>query len=186
MPSMSSHDAVIYAANDLITALTKPQPTNSFLSIRDDQLGALHKLATIFKCSTQKKPIADPGVPDIAPPHWPRTCSQTKALVNAAIRAPYGPTVRHTPPQPRDDPKHDEELAPDHLCDIQHCTIPLIVPIIQVYAHSFQQNMRECWKTRSPSSNQQTPTRTQTQGSNSSTNNSSIIQIASYDKRDSA
>ena len=29
MPNVSAHDAAIYAANDLITALTKPQPTNS-------------------------------------------------------------------------------------------------------------------------------------------------------------
>ena len=131
MPNMSSHDAVIYTANDLITALTKPQPTNSVISIGDDQLVALRKLATIFQCSIQKKPIADPGVPDIAPPHRPRTRSQTKALANAAIRAPYGPTVSHTPPQPQDDPKYDEEPAPDHLCDIQHNNKPLIVPIIK-------------------------------------------------------
>ena len=41
MPKVSSHDAAIYAANDLITALTKPQPTNSVISIGDDQLMAL-------------------------------------------------------------------------------------------------------------------------------------------------
>ena len=131
MPTVSSHDAVIYAANDLITALTKPQPPNSVISMGDDQLVALRKLATIFQCSIQKKPIADPGVPDITPPHQPCTCSQTKALANAAIRAPYGPTVIHTPPPPRDDTKYDEELAPDHLCDNQHNKKPLIVPIIK-------------------------------------------------------
>ena len=48
MPNLSAHDAAIYAANDLITALTKPQPTNSLVSIGDDQLTALRKLATIF------------------------------------------------------------------------------------------------------------------------------------------
>ena len=36
MPNVSAHDAAIYTANDLITALTKPQPTNSFISIGDD------------------------------------------------------------------------------------------------------------------------------------------------------
>ena len=48
MPKVSAHDAAIYAANDLITALTKPQPTNSFISIVDDQLVALRQFATIF------------------------------------------------------------------------------------------------------------------------------------------
>ena len=33
MPKASAHDAAIYTANDLITELTKPQPTNSFISI---------------------------------------------------------------------------------------------------------------------------------------------------------
>ena len=68
MPSVSSHDAVLYAANDLITALTKPQPNNSVLSIGDDQIVALRKLATIFQCSIQKKPIAEPGEQDRPPP----------------------------------------------------------------------------------------------------------------------
>ena len=131
LPSVSSHDAVIYAANDLITVLTKPQPKNSVISIGDDQLVALRKLATIFQCSIQQKLIADPGEQDITPPQRPHTCSQTKALANAAIRAPSGPTVRHTHPQPLDDPKHDEELAPNHLCDVQHHDIPLIMPIIK-------------------------------------------------------
>ena len=70
-------------------------------------------------------------MPDIAPPHRPRTRIQTKALANAAIRAPYGPTVIHTPTHPHDNPKYDEELAPRHLCDIQHKNKPLIVPIIK-------------------------------------------------------
>ena len=131
MPSVSSHDAVIYAANDLISALTQPQSQNSVLSIRNGQLVALRKLATIFQCSIQKKPISDPGEQDSPPPQRPRTRSQTKALANAAIRAPYGPTVRHPHPPPLDDTKHNEELAPDHLGDIQHHDIPLIVPIIK-------------------------------------------------------
>ena len=78
-----------------------------------------------------EKPIADPGEQDSTPPQRQRTCSQTKALANAAIRAPYGPTVRHTHPQPLNNPKHDEVLAPDHLGDIQHHDIPLIMPIIK-------------------------------------------------------
>ena len=61
MPKVSAHDAAIYAANDLIMALTKPQPTNSFISIGDDQLVALRQLATIFQTSITKKPISDPG-----------------------------------------------------------------------------------------------------------------------------
>ena len=137
MPSMSSHDAVIYAANNLITALTQPQSRKSVLSIGDDQLVALRKLATIFQCSIQKKPIADPREQDSTPPQRPHTCSQTKALANAATGAPYGPTVRHTHPQPLDDPKHDEELAPDHLGDIQHHDIPLIVPILKTLCPQF-------------------------------------------------
>ena len=68
MPKVSAHDADIYAANDLITALTKPQPTNSFISIGDDQIVALQKLATIFQTSITKPPISAQGVPDIAPP----------------------------------------------------------------------------------------------------------------------
>ena len=68
MPNVSAHDAAIYAANDLITALTKPQPTNSFISIEDDQIVALRKLATIFQTSITKQPISALGVPDSAPP----------------------------------------------------------------------------------------------------------------------
>ena len=49
LPNVSSHDAAIYAANDLIMALTKPQPTNSFLSIGDEQIVALQKLANTLK-----------------------------------------------------------------------------------------------------------------------------------------
>ena len=131
MPNMSSHDAVIYTANDIITALTKPQPSNSVISIGDDQLVALRKLAAIFQCSIQKTPIADPGVPDMAPPHRPRTRSQTKALVNAAIRAPHGPTVSHTQPQPCDDSKYKEGMVPDILCDPHNNTKPRIVPILK-------------------------------------------------------
>ena len=55
MSNLTSHDAVIYAANDLITALTTPQPTNSVLSIGNDQTFALRKLATIFQGSIKQK-----------------------------------------------------------------------------------------------------------------------------------
>ena len=41
MPNVSANDAAIYAANDLIKTLTKPQPPDSFLSIGDDQIVAL-------------------------------------------------------------------------------------------------------------------------------------------------
>ena len=36
MPNVSANDAAIYAANNLIKALTKPQPPDSFISIGDD------------------------------------------------------------------------------------------------------------------------------------------------------
>ena len=49
MPKVSANDAAIYAANDLITALTKLQPPNSFILIGDDQIAALRQLATIFQ-----------------------------------------------------------------------------------------------------------------------------------------
>ena len=140
---------------------------------------ALRKLATIFQCSIQKNSIADPGVPEIAPPHRPCTRSQTKALANAAIRAPHGPTVSHTQPQQYNDPKYKEGMVPYIVCVLQNNNKPRIVPIIKKpYAHSIEQNMKDCWKILSPSSNQQTLSWTQTQGSNSSTNISSIIQTA--------
>ena len=68
MPNVSAHDAAIYAANDLITALTKPQPPNSNILIGDEQIVALQKLATIFQNSITMQPISAPGVPDSAPP----------------------------------------------------------------------------------------------------------------------
>ena len=68
---VSSHDAAIYAANDLIMALTIPQSPNPFLSIGDEHIAALKKLDNIFKTSTTKQPISTPGVPDIEPPNPP-------------------------------------------------------------------------------------------------------------------
>ena len=55
IPHVPSHDAVLYAANHLITASTKPQLTNSGISVGDDQIVALRKIATIFQCSIKKK-----------------------------------------------------------------------------------------------------------------------------------
>ena len=68
MPQVTANDAAIYAANDLITALTKPQPTNSFLSLGNDQLAALQQLANIFQRAVNKTPTSAPGVPDLPPP----------------------------------------------------------------------------------------------------------------------
>ena len=130
MPHVSAHDAVLYAANDLITALTKPQLTKSGISFGDDQMGALRKLATIFQCATKKQPIAEPGEPDSPPPPRPRTRSQTKALANAAIRVPLGPHIRQPTPQLIDDPKHDEDISLDDVAYSPNHDIPHLVPII--------------------------------------------------------
>ena len=88
LPNVSAHDAAIYAANDLIMALTKPQPPNSFLSIGDEQIVALQKLANIFQTTITKQPISAPGVPDSEPPNRPCTQSQTKKFDNAALTPP--------------------------------------------------------------------------------------------------
>ena len=69
MPKVSTHDAAIYAANDLITALTKPQPPNSFLLLGDDQMVALQQLATIFQRAVTKKPTSDAPPPPPPPPN---------------------------------------------------------------------------------------------------------------------
>ena len=71
MPQVSAHDAAIYAANDLITALEQPQPANSFFSLGDDQIVALQQLATIFQRAVKKKPTSEAGVPDLPPPQRP-------------------------------------------------------------------------------------------------------------------
>ena len=99
MPKVSANDAAIYAANDLITALTKPQPPDSFILIGDDQIVALRQLATIFQSSITKKPTSDPGVLDSAPPQRPRTRSQPKQLANAALTVPQRDQLHHNPPQ---------------------------------------------------------------------------------------
>ena len=68
MPQVTANDAAIYAANDLITALTNPQPPNSFLSLGNDQLAALQHLANIFQRAIDKTPMSALGVPDLTPP----------------------------------------------------------------------------------------------------------------------
>ena len=68
LPKVSSHDAAIYTANDLITALTKPQPPNPFLSIGDEQIAALQKLADIFKTTSTKQSISTPGCQALSHP----------------------------------------------------------------------------------------------------------------------
>ena len=139
MPKVSSHDAAIYAANDLITVLTKPQPTNSFISIRDDQLVALCQLPTISRAPSRKNQfqirgcqiLHPPPPPPPPPPQRPRICSQTKTLANSALTAPQCTMLFQTQPQPTDEPKQEEDLVPDPLYDIQHNHKPRIIPIIE-------------------------------------------------------
>ena len=130
MPEVSANDAAIYAANDLITALTKPQPPNSFISIGDDQMVALRQLATIFQRAVAKKPTSDPGVPDIAPPQQPRTRSQTKYLANAAFTVPQRDQLCHDQPKPPDDTKQEGDREPDSHDDMPNFTRHHIVPLI--------------------------------------------------------
>ena len=99
LPNVSAHDAAIYAANDLITALTKPQPPNSFILVGDEQIVALQKLANIFQTSITKQPISALGVPDSAPPNRPRTHSQTNKFANAALTPPQGTKLLQTQPK---------------------------------------------------------------------------------------
>ena len=101
MPNVSAYDAAIYAANDLITALTKPQLTNSFISIGDDQIVALRKLATIFQTSITKPPISDPGVPDIAPPSVHTHAVKPKNLLMQPLQHRKAPCyLKPNPNQP--------------------------------------------------------------------------------------
>ena len=55
VPSTSSQDAAISAANDLLYALKNPAPSSSTLQLGDEKIIALQKLAEIFhnnvKCS---------------------------------------------------------------------------------------------------------------------------------------
>ena len=130
MPKVSANDADIYAANDLITALTMPQPSDSFISIGNDQIAALRQLATIFHSSITKKSTSDPGVPDNAPPQRPRTCSQTKQLVNAALTAPQCDQLYHDQAQPPDETKQEGDLDPEPPDITHNHNRHHIVPII--------------------------------------------------------
>ena len=130
MPKVSANDAAIYAANDLITALTKPQPPNSFISIGDDQMVALRQLATIFLRAVAKKPMSDLGVPDITPPLRPRTRSQTKYLANAAFTVPQHDQLCHDQLKPPDNTKQEGDLEPDPPDEMPNFSRHHIVPLI--------------------------------------------------------
>ena len=130
MPNVSANDAAIYAANDLLKALTHPQPPNSFITMGDDQIAALRQLATIFQRSITKKPTSEPGVPDIAPPQRPRMRSQRKQLANAAFTAPQRDKLCHDPPQPPDETKQQVDLDPEPPDDTKIYTKHHIIPVI--------------------------------------------------------
>ena len=71
-------------------------------------------------------------MPDIAPPppQRPRTRSQTKQLVNAALTAPQRDQLYHKQPQPLDEPKQEADLEPEPPNDTQSNTRHHIVPIL--------------------------------------------------------
>ena len=121
---MSAHDAAIYTASDLITVLTKPQPPNSFLSIGDEQIVALQKLANIFQTAITKQRISALGVPDSEPPNRPCTCSQTKKFANAALTPPQNTNLLQTQPeQPINQHKEGDPVPatfPEPTIDITH------------------------------------------------------------------
>ena len=131
---MSSHDAAIYAANDLIMPLTKPQPPNPFLLIGDEQIAALQKLADIFKTTTTKQPISTLGVSDIEPPNHPRTHSQTKQCTNAALTTPPTTNLLQTALETTIHQQKEGDMFPETFLeppiDVSHPHKPCIVPII--------------------------------------------------------
>ena len=131
MPQVTANDAAIYAANDLITALTKPQPPNSFLSLGNDQLAALQQLANIFQRAVNKTRTSAPGVPDLTPPQRPRTRSQTKSLANAALTIPNHNHPYQSHPKPPEPTKQEEDSHQDPTSDTPNFTKPQIVPVIQ-------------------------------------------------------
>ena len=134
LPNVSAHDAAIYAANDLITALTKPQPPNSFLLIGDEQIVALQELANIFQTTITKQPISALGVPDSGPPNCPHTHSQTKTFANAALTPPQITNLLQTRPEPTINQHTEGDLFPatfpEPPIDISYHHKPRIVPII--------------------------------------------------------
>ena len=129
-PSVSAHDAAKYAANVLIMELTEPQPPNSFISIGDEQIVALQKLANIFQTSFTTKPISAAGVPDSAPSNHPCTHSQTKKFANAALTPPQGTKLLQTQPKQPINQQKEGDLFPEPPIDITHHHKPRIVPII--------------------------------------------------------
>ena len=131
MPHVTANDAAIYAANDLITALTKPQPPHSFLSLGNDQLAALQQLANIFQRAVDKPPMSAPGVPDLTPPQRPRTRSQTKSFANAAYTIPNHNHQSQSIPTPPEHTKHNDDLHRDPTYATPDFNRTQIVPVIQ-------------------------------------------------------
>lgn len=70
MPQLSSSDAAIAAAQDLVHALQNPAPAAPFTNIGDQQIAALKQLADIFQnaTATKKEPPARVEQPAPAPP----------------------------------------------------------------------------------------------------------------------
>ena len=130
MPHVTANDAAIYAANDLITALTKPQPPHSFLSLGNDQLAALQQLANIFQRAVDKPPKSAPGVPDLTPPQRPRTRSQTKSFANAAYTIPNHNQQPQSSPTPPEHTKHNDDFHRDPTYATPDFTSTQIVPVI--------------------------------------------------------
>ena len=131
MPHVTANDAAIYAANDLITALTKPQPPHSFLSLGNDQLAALQQLANIFQHAVDKPPMSAPGVPDPTPPQRPRTRSQTKSFANAAYTIPNHNHRPQSSPTPPEQTKHNDDFHRDPTYATPDFNRTQIVPVIQ-------------------------------------------------------
>ena len=139
MPHVTANDAAIYAANDLITALTKPQPPHSFLTLGNDQIAALQQLANIFQRAVDKPPISAPGVPDLTPPppppppppQRPRTRSQTKLFANAAYIIPNHNQEPQPSPTPPEHTKHNHNFHRDPTYATPDFNSTQIVPVIQ-------------------------------------------------------
>ena len=68
MPHLSSADAAMHAAKDLIHALENPQPATPFPGVGDEQVLALQQLADIFyKALKPSKTAMPPRVRDEDP-----------------------------------------------------------------------------------------------------------------------
>ena len=76
MPSASSTDAAIAAANDLITALQNPHPASALSPLADNEHAALQQLAEIFRNRTDPSTIPVPPGFEPLPP-VPDTTSNT-------------------------------------------------------------------------------------------------------------